>query len=87
MASAPPDGYTFLISSIGTHVIAPLSSANPGYDPVTSFTNVAFIGGPPIVIAAHPSLGVKSLAELLTKLKGARSPCPTCRPVPARSAI
>jgi tripartite-type tricarboxylate transporter receptor subunit TctC len=82
VASAPPDGYTFLISSIGTHVIAPLSSANPGYDPVTSFTNVAFIGGPPIVIAAHPSLGVKSLAELLTKLKGSKEPLPYVSPGP-----
>ena len=61
VASAPPDGYTFLISSIGTHVIAPLTSAKAGYDPVTSFTNVAYVGGPPIVIVVHPSLGVKSL--------------------------
>jgi tripartite-type tricarboxylate transporter receptor subunit TctC len=82
VASAPPDGYTFLISSIGTHVIAPLSSANPGYDPVTSFTNVAFIGGPPIVIAAHPSLGVKSLPELLAKLKGRKDPLPYVSPGP-----
>src|SRR3981081_63470 len=29
VANAPPDGGTFLISSIGTHVIAPATSANP----------------------------------------------------------
>jgi tripartite-type tricarboxylate transporter receptor subunit TctC len=72
VANAAPDGYTFLISSIGTHVIAPLTSANPGYDPIASFTHVAFVGGPPIVIAVHPSLGVKTFQELRTLL-GSRS--------------
>jgi tripartite-type tricarboxylate transporter receptor subunit TctC len=83
VAGASPDGYTFLISSIGTHVIAPLSSANPPYDPVASFANVAFIGGPPIVIAAHPSLGVKSFQELLSKLKAQGTAMPYVSPGPA----
>jgi tripartite-type tricarboxylate transporter receptor subunit TctC len=69
VSNASPDGHTFLISSIGTHVIAPATSANPGYDPITSFTHVAFVGGPPTVIAVNPALGVRSLAELLTLLK------------------
>jgi tripartite-type tricarboxylate transporter receptor subunit TctC len=82
VASAPPDGYTFLISSIGTHVIAPLTSAKAGYDPVTSFTNVAYVGGPPIVIVVHPSLGVKSLSELLALLKKQTEPTPYVSPGP-----
>src|SRR5206468_10762341 len=60
VAAAASDGYTFLISSIGTHVIAPATSAAAGYDPLGDFTHVAFVGGPPIVIAVHPSLGVRS---------------------------
>jgi tripartite-type tricarboxylate transporter receptor subunit TctC len=82
VASSPPDGYTFLISSIGTHVIAPLTSAKAGYDPVTSFTNVAYVGGPPIVIVVHPSLGVKSLGELLALLKKQSEPMPYVSPGP-----
>lgn len=82
VASAPPDGYTFLISSIGTHVIAPLTSAKAGYDPVTSFTNVAYVGGPPIVIVVHPSPGVKSLSELLAVLKKQTEPMPYVSPGP-----
>jgi tripartite-type tricarboxylate transporter receptor subunit TctC len=82
VARAPPDGYTFLISSIGTHVIAPLTSAKAGYDPVTSFTNVAYVGGPPIVIVVHPSLGVKSLSELLVLLKKQSEPLPYVSPGP-----
>src|SRR5882672_4661075 len=70
VANSPPDGYTFLISSIGTHVIAPATSANPGYDPIGNFTHVAFVGGPPTVIAVNPALGVRSLKELLALLKG-----------------
>lgn len=82
VASSPPDGYTFLISSIGTHVIAPLTSAKAGYDPVTSFTNVAYVGGPPIVIVVHPSLGVKSLKELVALLKKQSEPMPYVSPGP-----
>jgi tripartite-type tricarboxylate transporter receptor subunit TctC len=82
VASAPPDGTTFLISSIGTHVIAPATSANPGYDPIVSFTHVAFVGGPPTVIAVNPALGVRSLEELLALLKRRGEPLPYVSPGP-----
>jgi tripartite-type tricarboxylate transporter receptor subunit TctC len=59
-----------------------LTSAKAGYDPVTSFTNVAYVGGPPIVIVVHPSLGVKSLAELLALLKKQPEPMPYVSPGP-----
>jgi tripartite-type tricarboxylate transporter receptor subunit TctC len=65
VAGAEPDGTTFVISSVGTHVTSPATSANPPYDPVRNFTHVAYIGGPPNVILVHPSLGVRTFAELL----------------------
>jgi tripartite-type tricarboxylate transporter receptor subunit TctC len=82
VANAPPDGSTFLISSIATHVIAPATSANPGYDPIKSFTHVAFVGGPPTVIAVNPALGVRSLAELLALLKRRTEALPYVSPGP-----
>jgi tripartite-type tricarboxylate transporter receptor subunit TctC len=82
VANAPPDGYTFLISSIGTHVVAPATSANPGYDPIASFTHVAFVGGPPTVIAVNPALGVRSLTELLALLKRRTDALPYVSPGP-----
>jgi tripartite-type tricarboxylate transporter receptor subunit TctC len=82
VANSPPDGYTFLISSIGTHVIAPATSANPGYDPIAGFTHVAFVGGPPTVIAVNPALGVRSLAELLALLKRTSEALPYVSPGP-----
>ena len=82
VANAPPDGYTFLISSIGTHVIAPATSPNPGYDPIASFTHVAFVGGPPTVIVVNPALGVRSLNELLALLKTRGEALPYVSPGP-----
>ena len=82
VANAAPDGYTFLISSIGTHVIAPATSPNSGYDPIDSFAHVAFVGGPPTVIAVNPALGVRSLRELLALLKSRSDPLPYVSPGP-----
>jgi len=69
VANADPDGYTFVISGIASHVIAPATNANAGFDPIKSFTHIAYLGGPPIVIIAHPSLGVSSLKELIAKAR------------------
>jgi tripartite-type tricarboxylate transporter receptor subunit TctC len=69
VASAEPDGSTFLISSIGTHVTSPATSPNPAYDPLRLFTHIAYLGGPPNVIVVHPSLGVRTFKELLATAK------------------
>jgi len=81
-AKADPDGYTFVMSSIATHVIAPATSASPGFHPLKNFVHVAFIGGPPTVIAVHPSLGVKTLQELIKMGKGSQQPLPYVSPGP-----
>jgi tripartite-type tricarboxylate transporter receptor subunit TctC len=72
VATAVPDGYTFVVSGIASHVIAPATNANAGFDPIKDFTHVAYFGGPPIVFIAHPSLGVKSLQEVLALAKAAK---------------
>ena len=74
VAKAAPDGYTFVISSIATHVIAPITVADADYDPVRDFAHVAFAGGPPTVVVVHPSLGVKSFRELVSLLKSRSQP-------------
>jgi tripartite-type tricarboxylate transporter receptor subunit TctC len=82
VANAAPDGYTFVVSSIGTHVLAPATSTNPGYDPIASFTHVAYVGGPPTVIVVNPALGVRSFAALLALLKARREAMPYASPGP-----
>lgn len=63
-AKARPDGYTLLISGMGSHVVAPVLSGAP-FDPLKDFTHVALLGGPPLVLAVHPEFPAKSLAQFL----------------------
>ena len=46
VSKASPDGYTRVISGIGSHVIAPFQYPNK-YDPIKDFTHIALLGGPP----------------------------------------
>ena len=74
VARAEPDGYTLLVSGVASHAIAPALNANVGYDPVRDFTHIAYLGGPAIVWVVHPSLHVRTLAELLELIR--KSPTP-----------
>jgi tripartite-type tricarboxylate transporter receptor subunit TctC len=62
-AKSAPDGYTILVS---TDAVA----SNPhvyrmNFDPLQTLTPVIQLSRQPIVLAAHPSLGTASLAELI----------------------
>jgi len=74
VARSAPDGYTLVVSGIASHVIAPATNPAAGFDPMKDFTHIAYFGGPPIVMIAHPSLGVKSLKELLELAKKSKDP-------------
>jgi tripartite-type tricarboxylate transporter receptor subunit TctC len=74
VARAEPDGTTLLLSGIPSHVIAPAIAAKPDYDGVKDFTHIAYLGGAPIVLAAHASLNVRSLKELIAIAKTAKKP-------------
>jgi tripartite-type tricarboxylate transporter receptor subunit TctC len=63
-AHAAPDGYTFMVSGISSHVIAP-AMQHVGFDPMRDFTHVAYFGGTPVVIAVHPASGIKSVQDLV----------------------
>jgi tripartite-type tricarboxylate transporter receptor subunit TctC len=68
-AKAPPDGYTLVVSGIASHVIAPLLPQGTPYDPVRDFTHIAMFGGPPAVLAVHPSMEAKDLREFVALAK------------------
>ena len=55
-AHAAPDGSTLVVSGIASHVIAPVINSYVDFDPIRDFTHIAYFGGPPIVLVAHPSL-------------------------------
>jgi tripartite-type tricarboxylate transporter receptor subunit TctC len=61
VSRAAPDGYTLVVSGIGSHVIAPLQQVKPPFDAMKDFTHVAMLGGPPIVLAVNASVPVTDL--------------------------
>ena len=65
VAKAPPDGYTLVVSGIASHVIAPQLPQGTPYDPQRDFTHVALFGGPPAVLAVHPSVKAKDLRDFV----------------------
>ena len=68
-AKAPPDGHTLVVSGIASHVIAPALPQGTPYDPVRDFSHIALFGGPPAVLAVHPSVQAKDLRELVLLAK------------------
>src|SRR5215468_9781736 len=64
VARAEPDGLTLMVSGIPTHVLGP-AMKNVGFDPIRDFTHIAYFGGTPNVLVAHPSLGVRSYRDFL----------------------
>jgi tripartite-type tricarboxylate transporter receptor subunit TctC len=69
VAAADPDGYTILITPGGSLTTGPAVHKNIGYDPVKAFVPVAQLIETPLIISVHPSLPVKSMAELVAHAK------------------
>ncbi len=64
VAAAPPDGYTLLMFVDGNSMM-PTAIKSIKHDPVKSFTHVTLLGRGSLVLVAHPSLPVTSLAEVI----------------------
>ena len=69
VADAPPDGYTFLLASVGTHAQGQTLYKKPLYNSVTDFTPVALIAETPIALIARKDLPVKDLKEFVAYAK------------------
>ena len=69
VASADPDGYTILLTPGGSLTTGPAVHKNIGYDPVKVFTPVAQVMETPLIVAVHPDLPVKTMAELVAYAK------------------
>jgi tripartite-type tricarboxylate transporter receptor subunit TctC len=65
VAKAPPDGYTLLVSSSSTQVIAPLLKSALPYDATRDFKPLAMMADGPTAVVVHPSLPVKTLDEFI----------------------
>ena len=49
---------------MSSQVVSPATNKS-AIDPMRGFTHIAYLGGPPLVMIVHPSLGVKDFKELL----------------------
>ncbi len=65
VAKSPPDGYTLVVSTVGSHGIGPTLNRNIRYDAVADFAHVALIGAVPHVLMVNPKLPAKNLKELI----------------------
>ena len=65
VAKSAPDGATLLLAFTGTLAVSPLIFANVGYDPRRDFAGIGLIGMAPSVLAVHPSVPARSVADLI----------------------
>ncbi len=66
VAKSPADGYTLLMGTVNSHGINSALFKNLPYDAVKDFVPITIVGSTPNVLAVHPSVPAKTLAELLT---------------------
>jgi len=69
VASSEPDGYTLLMAPPATHAINAYLYNTLPFDMEKSFAPITMVAQFPNVLVVHPSLGVKSIAELIAKAK------------------
>jgi tripartite-type tricarboxylate transporter receptor subunit TctC len=69
VAAAPPDGYTLLAGSMGSHVSAPVLTPGVKYDSVRDFEPIGFTAHAPAVIVAKKDFPAKDLREFVDYLK------------------
>jgi tripartite-type tricarboxylate transporter receptor subunit TctC len=65
VAKSPPDGYTLVMGSIGTHAVNVSLFSKLPYDPVRDFSAVALVLEAEGLLVVHPSVAAHSVAELI----------------------
>ena len=68
VAKAAPDGYTLLLAS-QTNAISASLYPKLNYAPIDDFTGISLLAREPGVLVVHPSLPVKTVAELVALAK------------------
>lgn len=65
-AKAKPDGYTVFFGSTSSLALSPALGVPTDYDPLKSFDPVILFGSTPMLVIAHPALGVSTVGDLVT---------------------
>jgi tripartite-type tricarboxylate transporter receptor subunit TctC len=69
VAKATPDGYQFVLGTVGTHAQGQTLSKNPLYNAVTDFTPVILIANVPIVLITRKDLPANTFKEFVAYAK------------------
>jgi tripartite-type tricarboxylate transporter receptor subunit TctC len=65
VAKSPPDGYTLVMGTIGTHAVNVSLFSKLPYDPVKDFAPVALVVEADGLLVLHPSVPARSVKELI----------------------
>ena len=69
VAKSPPDGYTLIMATVGTHAINAALYRKLPYDPVKDFTPIALVASAPVTIVVNPAAGIDSVGALIARAK------------------
>lgn len=69
VARAQPDGYTLVMSGVGTHAANVGLYNNMPYDPVKDFTHITTVSSSPNAILVNAEVPAKNLTELIALIK------------------
>ncbi len=65
VAKSPPDGYTLLLGTVGTHAINPALYRKLPYDASKDFTPLGLVALAPMAIVVNPATPYKNISELI----------------------
>jgi tripartite-type tricarboxylate transporter receptor subunit TctC len=69
VADAAPDGYTFVVGTVGTHAQSQTMYKRPLYNSATDFTPVALMAQVPIILIVRKDLPANTFREFVTYAK------------------
>lgn len=70
---APADGHTLLLAASGPMAVNPTLYRSMTFNPLTDLAPVMQISSFPLVLEVHPSMGVKTVKELIAKAKAPKA--------------
>jgi tripartite-type tricarboxylate transporter receptor subunit TctC len=76
VAKAPADGYTLLVATQSTMVVAPSVFSKMSFDPVADFTPISLVASVPMVLVVANGVPVKNVQELIAYAKSQKGGLP-----------
>jgi len=74
VAQQPPDGYTVMLSNTAPIVTSPPLYSSLAYDPMRSFTHVAYVGATSMAVLTNLSVPARDMQELVAWLRTQPAP-------------